>query len=164
MKPLYDGVLKSVFARNCVVERIDRPTAAAFLEQHHRFGDAACKYRYGLYVRRSTGAHEHALEPGALVAVAEFSGARRWQKGERKVSSYEWVRYASLPDVTVVGGMGKVMERFIEDVNPDDIMTYANKEWSEGEVYKTLGFVEEEPKVFPDGSVSLKFRLKLSDY
>lgn len=164
MQPLYEGVLRSVFARNCEIRRIDKPEASAFLNRHHRFGDASCKYRYGIYVRRSTGANEFALPAGTLVAVAGFSGARRWDKNGKTVSSYEWVRYASLPDVSVVGGMGKVLRHFIEEISPDDIMTYANQAWSDGGVYLTLGFVQENSKTFPDGSTSLKFRLKLRDY
>ena len=39
--------------------------------------------------------------------------------------------------------MGKIMKAFIDDVRPDDIMTYADLEWSQGEVYEALGFVFE---------------------
>lgn len=164
MQPLYAGTLRSIFARNCEVRRIEKPEASAFLNSCHRFGDASCKYRYGIYVLRSTGTHEFALPKGTLVAVAEFSGARRWLKNGSVISSYEWVRYASLPELSVVGGMGKVLRHFIEEVHPDDVMTYANQEWSDGEVYRRLGFSQEESKTFPDGSRSLKFRLKLRDY
>ncbi len=164
MQPLCEGELLSVFARNCEIRRINKPEASAFLNQYHRFGDAACKYRYGIYVRRSTGAREFAMDAGTLVAVAEFSGARRWLKNGRTISSYEWVRYASLPYLSVVGGMGKVLKHFVEEVRPDDIMTYANQDWSDGGVYRALGFVQEESKSFSDGSRSLKFRLKITDY
>ncbi len=39
--------------------------------------------------------------------------------------------------------MGKLLKAFIKVVNPDDIMSYADLEWSEGQVYNTLGFVRE---------------------
>ena len=42
--------------------------------------------------------------------------------------------------------MGKLLKAFIKEVQPDDIMSYADLEWSEGNVYKTLGFQEELPK------------------
>jgi hypothetical protein len=39
--------------------------------------------------------------------------------------------------------MGKLLKAFIEEVRPDDIMSYADLEWSEGGVYETLGFKAE---------------------
>jgi hypothetical protein len=42
--------------------------------------------------------------------------------------------------------MGKLLKTFILEVQPDDIMSYADLEWSQGDVYKTLGFNEELPK------------------
>mgnify|MGYP006988390554 CR=1 FL=1 len=80
------------------------------------------------------------VAPGTLVAVATFSNARKWQKGEKTIRSYEWTRYASLPGVRINGGMGKVLKAFIKEVQPDDIMSYADLEWSEGAVYEQLGF------------------------
>ncbi len=66
--------------------------------------------------------------------------------------------------VGVDGGMGKLLKAFIEDVGPDDVMSYADASWSDGDVYRKLGFTQEDDKVFPDGSRSLKFRLKLTEY
>ena len=131
-----------VYARNCEVRRIDKPTAAAFLARTHSYGDAACRYRYGLFVRRLTGEKISADigSAGTLVAVGEFSSARTMKDGRR---SYEWVRYASEPGVRVVGGMGKVLQKFVDEVHPDDVMTYADLEWSDGGAYRALGFEPE---------------------
>ena len=128
----------SVFARFCEVRRIDKSAAAAFLSDNHSYGDASCRYRYGLFLKR-----DYKLPKGTMVAVSEFSAPRRWNKDGVIVSSYEWVRYASLPDVRVVGGMGKMLKAFIEDVKPDDVMTYADLEWSDGRAYRELGFEPE---------------------
>ena len=204
-----------MYARNCEVRKIDKETAAAFLSENHSYGDAACRYRYGLYLKRYTGRwleisrlaslarndsvdslgrndsvgsiarndsvdslgrndsvgslarndsvdslgrndsvgslarndsgdsiarNDSWVEPGSLVAVATFSNARKWQKGEKTIRSYEWTRYASLPGVRINGGMGKMLKAFVDDVNPDDVMSYADLEWSEGAVYEQLGF------------------------
>ncbi|MDD6113741.1 MAG: hypothetical protein PUB70_05385, partial [Bacteroidales bacterium] len=90
---------------------------------------------------------------GTLVAVASFSKARRWSKkgenGEQEtICSYEWLRYASLPELRVLGGMGRILARFIEDFHPDDIMSYVPLRHFSGEVYESLGFVSEGVKVF----------------
>ena len=137
-------IFTQIYARNCEIRRIDKATAKAFLEAHHSYGDAACKYRYGLYLKRHTGHNAiNPLHPGTLVAVATFSNARKWVKGDKTIRSYEWTRYASLPGVRLSGGMGRLLKAFIKDVQPDDIMTYADLEWSEGKVYEQLGFTLE---------------------
>jgi hypothetical protein len=156
------------YARNCEVRRIEKAEAQEFLNRNHSYGDAACKYRYGLFLKRHTG-HIAAemetssatmnevkdLSPGALIAVATFSNARKWIKDGKEIRSYEWTRYASLPDLRVSGGMGKLLKAFIKEVQPDDIMSYADLEWSEGEVYERLGFeaeAEKEPVTFTIGT------------
>jgi hypothetical protein len=143
------GDFESLYARKGVVRKIDKETAARFLEYTHSYGDAACKYRYGLFLSVPNKFGFPPVE--GLVAVATFSNARTWQKGDKVIRSYEWVRYASLPEYRVCGGMGKLLKAFIDDVHPDDIMSYADLEWSEGKVYEKLGFVLEgkkEPVMF----------------
>lgn len=140
-------VFRQVYARNCTVRRIDKPTAEAFLAAAHSYGDASCKYRYGLFTLRSTGEKgPGSIAADTLVAVSEFSSARNWKKGDITVKSCEWTRYASLPGIRVVGGMGKMLKHFIDEVHPDDIMSYADLEWSDGEAYRQLGFELESKK------------------
>lgn len=157
----HNNVFVSIYARNCEVRKIDRGTAKAFLDRYHDLGDTGSRYRYGLFVTRRG---HSSIEVGTMVAVATFSAARKWDKAGSTVRSCEWVRYASLPDVRISGGMGKVLKAFLEEVRPDDVMSYADSRWSDGDVYRKLGFTEEDPKIFPNGSKSLKFRLKLTDY
>ena len=153
------GVFKSVFARKCRViydmqvkadSRINR-RISDFLSRYHSYGDAKCRYRYALEYE------------GEIVAVATFSAPRPMPRqmivpqpeashmaGEGAsvvFDSYEWVRYASLPDVRVVGGMGRLFKAFVEDVggngNPErpfEVMSYSDTEWSSGDVYEKLGF------------------------
>lgn len=183
-------IFTQIYARNCEVRKIDRLTAGGFLSANHSYGDAKCRYCYGLYLKRYTGHTEDqnpGIEPGTLVAVATFSNARKWIKADKTIRSYEWTRYASLPGVRLSGGMGKLLKAFIEEVRPDDIMTYADLEWSEGKVYEALGFVLEGQKeavgfvidsswkrlpakpamtgkVYFRNLGSNKYRLKLTDY
>lgn len=203
---------RQVYARNCSVRRIDRAVAAAFLAEAHSYGDALSRFRYGLFVDRATGEKDSSvvslpqndndvilkykgvilsgakdLPAGTLVAVAEFSKARRRVIDGESVRTFEWVRYASLPGVRVEGGMGKVLAAFVSDAGPEDVMSYADLEWSDGRAYRELGFrceAEREPVTFavdprtwrrtalkyvadPSGMLyfrnfgSLKYRLKL---
>ena len=165
-------VFSQAYARNCEVRRIDKETAQRFLNDNHSYGYAACKYRYGLFLKRHTGHIAREIEEerflgcarndnrsarndnrsdrgdivGTLIAVATFSNARKWIKDGKEIRSYEWTRYASVPELRVSGGMGKLLKAFIKEVQPDDIMSYADLEWSEGKVYEALGFSEEQPK------------------
>lgn len=165
-------VFSQAYARNCEVRRIDKETAQRFLNDNHSYGYAACKYRYGLFLKRHTGHVAREIEEerflgcarndnrsarndnrsdrgdivGTLIAVATFSNARKWIKNGKEIRSYEWTRYASVPELRVSGGMGKLLKAFIKEVQPDDIMSYADLEWSEGKVYEALGFSEEQPK------------------
>lgn len=122
-------VFEREMARKCTVERITKPQADDFLDRYHSYGSSQCKYCYGTF-----------SPEGRLIAVSTFSGARRWQKPEGTISSYEWIRYASLPEMRIAGGMGKSLNAFITDTEPDDIMSYADLEWSDGKAYEALGF------------------------
>ena len=148
---------RNIFARNCKVRRIDKDTAASFLQANHRFGSASCRYCYGMFVERTTGSSETATPAGTLVAVSQFSNARRMRDGSR---SYEWIRYASLSDMRVVGGMGKMLDCFVAEIHPDDVMSYAAD--CDGDAYRTLGFSEEGFRDFPGGHRSYKFRRRFS--
>lgn len=152
----------SIFARNCEVRKIDKALASAFLSEHHVYGAAASRYHYGLFVSR-LGKHSEHFSLGSLVAVAQFSAPRKWQKDNREIRSYEWVRYASLSGWRICGGMGKMLQHFIDQVHPDDVMTYAPAPFS-GEAYLQLGFQNEGIKTFLDGQYSHKFRLKLTEW
>ncbi|MGN1233823.1 MAG: hypothetical protein ACI4UJ_10315 [Candidatus Cryptobacteroides sp.] len=125
------GKFRSVFARKTAVRRVDRTISSAFLSACHTYGEASARYRYGLFLGDE------------MVACASFSSPRTWHKPDGIHKSAEWVRYASLPDVRVVGGMGKILNHFIEEVRPDDVMSYADLEWTDGDVYRKLGFKEE---------------------
>lgn len=152
-----DG-LSNIFARNCEVRRIHKPEASAFLERNHRLGATGGRYFYGLFVKRSTGAGELQLPAGTMVAAASFSQARTWQKPEGSIRSYEWIRYASLEGTRVVGGMGKLLDAFIEEVHPDDIMSYADLGWPDGgKAYLELGF-KPESEIERGGARCMKYR------
>ena len=113
-------------------------------------GDATSRYRYGAFLNNPGSG----MEAGTLVAVATFSNARKMKDGTR---SYEWIRYASLEGTRVVGGMGKLLEAFAREIQPDDVMTYVDAAVSDGASYTELGF-SLAGKVSRKGFTNLKFR------
>ncbi|MEC3878044.1 hypothetical protein [Parapedobacter sp. 10938] len=124
------GHAQRVYARNTVVARVEKRVALSFLQEHHLQVALPGKYRYGLY-------HD-----GELVAVAVFSGGRRMAEKPTDYRSYELLRFCHKQGVHVVGGFSKLLDGFRRDFNPDDIMTYADKDWSDGSRYRKLGFTE----------------------
>lgn len=132
------GSFRSVFARKCEVRSIAPQDASQFLTRYHSYGNTRSKYKYGMFCG------------GDLIAVSTFSAPRKMKRlvgGEIvDLDSYEWVRYASLPDCRISGGMGKMLQKFVEDVHPQEVMSYADREWSEGKAYMKLGFERVETK------------------
>ena len=137
------GKFSRLNARHCFIERIDKPTSDKFLSENHLQGSVKAKFKYGLflkaqYVVKFLGKQSVENE---LIAVATFSGGRTLKEGEREgFRSYELIRFASLKGFVVVGGMDKLLKAFIAEHSPDDIMSYADRDWSDGRSYLKLGF------------------------
>lgn len=166
---------KSIFARKCNVAsnyncgngslfRSNSNKGAEireFIDKYHPYGYAKSKFMLSLEYE------------GQMVAAAAFSAPRPMPRGAEELTesfsnsldgsangitifdSYEWVRYISLPDVRVVGGMGKLLDTFIKSMKgrmetngcaelrkPIEIMSYSDDEWSSGSTYLRLGFTE----------------------
>ncbi|WP_439585177.1 hypothetical protein [Dyadobacter bucti] len=147
------GTSQKIPARLTQVRRIDKLTSQAFLEKYHLNGSVGSKYQYGLflpkrYFRILNADFQHDREgEEMLVAVATFSHPRIFQRPGKAFRSYELIRFASIEATNVVGGLDKLLKAFSEEKKPDDIMTYADLEWSDGRSYARLGFepVSETP-------------------
>ncbi|MFD1142730.1 hypothetical protein ACFQ4C_16510 [Larkinella insperata] len=152
------GRSERIPARLTQVRRIDRPTTDRFLEDNHLQVLTNVKYKYGLflparYFRVLSAGFRAELADCAelLVAVATFSHPRQITRDGIPHRSVELVRFANLRDCTVVGGLDKLLKAFVVDFQPDDIMTYADRDWSDGRSYEKLGFQrlgETEPQAF----------------
>ena len=159
------GMSDRIPARLTKSVRIDKETASHFLSKNHLQGYVQAKYKYGLYLPAQyfrvlpSDYQFNAVNDKVLVAVATFSRPRIFQKDDKPFRSYELIRFASLVDITVVGGLDKLLNAFTKDVEPDDIMTYADKEWSDGRSYERLGFV----KISELGPVMFSLNIKTNE-
>lgn len=122
------GVFTSIRARNTSVSRIDKRALDDFLHTNNLYSSPTARYKYGLFYK------------DRLVAAASFSAGRPIQRNGKTYRSFELVRFANLAGYIVVGGVGKLLKRFIQEVKPDDIMSYADLDWSSGASYEKLGF------------------------
>ncbi|MGK6350660.1 hypothetical protein [Parapedobacter sp. DT-150] len=133
------GHAQRIHARDTVAARVTKAVAMAFQEEHHLQVALPGKYRYGLFLE------------GALVAVAVFSGGRKMADKPEDYRSYELLRFCHKQGMQVVGGFSKLLDAFEQAFKPGDIMTYADKDWSDGSSYRKLGFVivgETKPQLF----------------
>ena len=136
------GISERIPARLTQVRRLDRPTTLQFLQENHLQDAVTSNYKYGLYLPKK---HFRVLAhpPNAdelLVAVATFARPRVFERADGPHRSCELVRFANLLDTTVVGGLDKLLSHFVKEHQPDDLMTYADLEWSNGRSYQKLGF------------------------
>ncbi|MBT9137700.1 MAG: hypothetical protein DDT31_00238 [Syntrophomonadaceae bacterium] len=108
--------------RNTVAKIISTAESKPFLQSNHLQGNARSNVQVGLY---------HNDE---LVAVATF-GRPRWAHGQ----DWELIRMASLPRVTVQGGASKLI-KFFRTHHAGSLISYADRCWSTGNVYRQIGF------------------------
>jgi hypothetical protein len=150
------GKFTRLHARHCFIERIDKNNTDKFLEINHLQSSVKAKFKYGLYLKpqyverfglvvcEDTNNGIQEIKP-KLIAVATFSGGRTMKVGARaNKRSYELIRFASLKGSVVMGGMDKLLKAFTEEHQPDDIMSYADRDWSDGRSYDKLGFTKIE--------------------
>ncbi|MEZ4901625.1 MAG: hypothetical protein R2822_07640 [Spirosomataceae bacterium] len=140
------GDSQRIPARLTQVSRIDKPTLDAFLEKNHLQVTTKAKFKYGLFLPKqyfrvlNEKNNELLHQEELLVAVASFSGGKNILRDSTIYRSFELIRFANLLDCTVVGGLDKLLKAFTKELNPDDIMTYADRDWSDGHSYERLGF------------------------
>lgn len=142
------GKSDTIPARLTQVQRIDKPTLDKFLIDNHLQSKANAKLKYGLFlpkryfrvIKNEAILHEILAHDSLLVAVASFSNPKKFIREGQEYRSYEMVRFASYRGLTVVGGLNKLLKKFIEEHSPDDIMTYADADWSDGTNYEKIGF------------------------
>jgi hypothetical protein len=127
------GKTQRIHGRSCIVKRINRTEAEAFLDYYHIVGYVNSYFKYGLFFRDE------------LIAVGLFSKCRTFQTEEFvSYKSAELTRFACRSGIRVTGGLDKLINRFCIDYKVSHIMTYADKEWTDGKAYYTLGFEKVE--------------------
>jgi hypothetical protein len=122
------GRNKRIHARKTKVDVLDRQRSDAFLAEHHLQGTVKARYKFGLIYEEE------------LVAVATFSGSRLMKHKAPGYRSAELIRFASKSGFTVIGGLTKLIRHYVNLVHPDDLMSYADRDWSQGKAYESLGF------------------------
>ncbi len=142
------GKSVTIPARLTQVQRIDKPTMDKFLINNHLQSKVNAKLKYGLFlpsryfrvIQNEKVMQENNYKEAFLVAVASFSNAKKIIREGQEYRSYELIRFANYKGFTVVGGLNKLLKMFTDEHAPDDIMTYADADWSDGSNYEKIGF------------------------
>lgn len=122
------GLNKSFHGRKAKVISISIAETTNFLNNNHLQGYIKAKYNYGLFAN------------GEIIAAANFSDTRPMKNNGEGYLSAELVRFASKDGLTIAGGLSKLIKHFLKEVKINDLMTYADRDWSLGKGYDKLGF------------------------
>ena len=112
-----------IFARKCQIIEIPSHIERTFLNTNHIQGYIPSTVAYGLEYN------------GELVTIITL-GIPRYNKD----FDFEILRIATKLNTVVVGGVSKLFKHFLKHNTKSSIMTYADRKYSNGDVYNTLGF------------------------
>ena len=115
------------FARNCQVKEIkDSKIYRKFLDDNHIQGFVKSNIKLGLY---------HNGELVSIMTFDQFEGRKKMDKDEWNLN-----RFCSKLNTSVIGGASKLLQYFINKYNPSRIISYADRDWSSGDLYNKIGF------------------------
>lgn len=116
-----------IYARETKVKEISVQQANKFIEENHLQGTAISKVRLGLFYKED------------LVSVMTFSSLRKATGLTSKEGSYELLRFCNKLNTSTIGGASKLFSHFKRLYFPKHIISYANRDWSQGRLYYNLG-------------------------
>lgn len=114
------GLNNKVYARKCSVKELSSMEYKNFCDKNHLQGKTNNPIRYGLFYENE------------LLCVAGFI----------RHKTYEWElgRFASKMGISVIGGASRLLKHFIKNHSPKQILSYASRNHSNGNMYQKLGF------------------------
>jgi hypothetical protein len=140
---------ETVYARKTAVRELTFEETSKFLNTYHVQGNGPSSIKLGL---------EH---EGELVAVMTFSQRRPAMGGKPTPGYYELARFATSKNVP--GGASKLLKAFIARHTPKHVISYADRRWSQGNLYTTLGFKLTKTNI-PSYWYTLDFKERLYRY
>ena len=122
-KRINPSKISFIDANDCTIRQVDDIDSEVFLTKNHLRGYVGAHIRLGLYFNDE------------LVSIMTFSKPRFSKK-------YEWeiLRYCDKTYTTVTNGTNRLLLEFEQQIHPESIVGYADRRWSNGNIYKNLGF------------------------
>lgn len=115
-----------IFSRKCIIKEVDVKETRKFLDDNHIQGFVNSKIKLGLYYNDE------------LVSLMTFDK----YEGRKIMTEQEWNlnRFCNKLNTNVIGSASKLLKHFIKEYKPNRIISYADKDWSIGDLYYKLGF------------------------
>ena len=119
----------NIGARKCQIKEVSNKDAFVFLDNYHIQGGVKNGKSIGLY-------HDD-----ELIEIMTFGSLRKNMGGKPEEGYYEIYRVCSKSGYNVQGGFSKLLKYFEDNYHPIQVITYANLDYSYGNVYLQCGFV-----------------------
>ncbi len=139
LKSILQKNTRKLYGRQCEVKSITKEVACEFIEQYHIQGkNYLCKHFSGLFYKDE------------LVGVMTFG------THHRDTDKLVLDRLCFKEDVSVAGGSSRLFKHLLMTSQATSVISWSDNRWSQGNVYKSLGFTLDE-ELGPDYSyVDLK--------
>lgn len=111
-----------IYARKCQIKEIDKKQANDFINKNHVSGNASSTIQIGLFYNNE------------LISVGTFKKSRY-----TKNDSFELIRFCSLCNYSVVGGLSKIVS-FFQNKYKMNVVSYCNLRHGNGNGYLKAGF------------------------
>jgi len=128
LKNMLNKTENSIMARKCEVREVKAHEANEFLEKNHLQGKCGSSVKLGLYYNNE------------LVSLMTFGKSRHFVGNGKH--QWELLRFCNKLNTNITGGASKLFKYFIKKHEPDEIITYADRRWSNGNLYNILGFTK----------------------
>ena len=120
------GKSNRIYARKCQIKEVQKDRD--FLVKNHIQGFVGSAVKLGLYYQDE------------LVSLMTFGKRRKFMNMSAVDGEYEMLRFCNKLNFTVIGGANRLFQNFIKNYKPEKIFTFADKSWSQGNLYEKLGF------------------------
>jgi hypothetical protein len=118
-----------IYARKTEIKEItDNVLIKNFLNENHLQGNVASKIKIGLF------------HNDKLISLMTFGTGRKFMNTNFGENKYEMIRFCNILNTNVIGGASKLFKYFVEKYNPKEVISYADRSHSNGNLYKQLGF------------------------
>jgi hypothetical protein len=116
---------KKIPARKCTLYTVPNSEIKPFLNQNHLQGHSNASVNIVLKYQDQ------------IVCAMTFAKSRY-----NKKTQWELLRAASLMGCSVQGGMSKLWSYFVQNQQPESVVSYCDRRWFTGELYQHLGFTQ----------------------
>lgn len=115
-------------ARDCTIKELSTQEKDAFLLENHIQGKCISSINLGLMYKDE------------IISIMTFGKKRMILNSKSKNNEYELLRFCSKLNSSVRGAASKLFNYFVNTYKPTHVMSFANLDFGDGNMYKQLGF------------------------